>query len=295
MDAEHLLSTRQNVLRVVTYNLREGGLDGPGVETGSGEIDASRWQQQMRMLLMLRPDVVCLQEGKYYSRHDSKMAKATAKALGMKWYLAPSRSHGSHLLTLVNPNRVEVLGFKPDAAEGKFHHALARVDLRERSTGWELTVLHTHLDPFSPANRAREASWLTEYGNRDDVILAGDLNSEAPSDPEVTSWDWLPRSLHSRHRFLREDGTYGGSDRRALAAILHSGFQDPVADRGFPPARTVGYWSPQERRDFRSDYVLPGAGLARRMKGWTVVDTEATRSMSDHLPGYGDFVIPHRP
>ncbi|MFJ1838016.1 endonuclease/exonuclease/phosphatase family protein [Streptomyces sp. NPDC088175] len=293
MTTVHLLSTRQE-LRVATYNLREGGLDGTGVETGIGEIDTSRWNHQMTLLLLMKPDVLCLQEAKHFDRNNFEMAKATASALHMKWRLAPSRSHGSHLLTLVNPSRVEFLGFTPDAAEGKFHHTLARADLRELSTGWKFTVLHTHLDPFSPAHRAREATWLTEYGDRDDVILAGDLNSEAPGDPEVTSWDWLPARLHSRHRFLREDGTYGGSDRRALAAILHSGFHDPVGPGEVAP-RTVGYWSAEERRDFRSDYVLPAKGLAPRMRDWRVLDTYATREMSDHLPGYGDFALPSQP
>ncbi|MFF8618239.1 endonuclease/exonuclease/phosphatase family protein [Streptomyces sp. NPDC015350] len=282
-------------VRVVTYNLREGGLDGDGVETGTGAIDTSRWKRQMQLMRLLHPDVLCLQEAKHFDRDNFAMAKATGQRLGMEWYLAPSRSHGSHLMTLVNPSRIRVRHFTPDAAEGKFHHTLARADLVDRATGWNLTVLNTHLDPFSPAHRVREATWMTEYGERDDVILAGDLNSEAPADPAVTSWNWLPKHLHSRHRFQNPDGTYAGSDRRALAALLHAGFRDPVTHLKFPSARTVGYWSPTERRDFRSDYVLPTQGVAPRLKGFQVLDTHNTRELSDHLPVIGEFVPPHQP
>lgn len=275
--------------------MREGGLDGAGVETGVGAIDATRWEQEMKMLLTLRLDVLCLQEAKHFDRDDYKMAKATAEALGMEWHLARSKSHGSHLMTLVQPSRVAFRDFKADAAEGKFHHTLSRADLVERGTGWKFTVLHTHLDPFSPANRAqREVTWLTEHGKRDDLILVGDLNTEAPGDPEVKSWDWLPEELHSRHRFQHPDGTYGGSDRRAMAALFHAGYRDPVTHLKYKRARTVGYWSEHERRDFRSDYVLPAAGLARLTRGWTVMDTVETRRMSDHLPGYADFLLPYR-
>ncbi|WP_405710141.1 endonuclease/exonuclease/phosphatase family protein [Streptomyces sp. NBC_00046] len=295
MGSEYLSGAGRDILRVVTYNLREGGLDGDGVETGTGAIDISRWEQQIKLLLLLKPDVLCLQEGKYYDRNDFEMARRTGQALGMKWYLAPSNSHGSHLVTLVNPRRVEVRRFVPDAAEGKFHHTLARADLVDLRTGGNFTVLNTHLDPFSPANRAREVTWLTEYGARDDVILAGDLNSEVPGDPAVTSWSWLPAELHSRHRFQNPDGTYAGSDRRALSALLHAGFRDPVTHLGFPSARTVGYWSPTEQRDFRSDYVLPARGMAPQLKNLLVPDTDDIRAMSDHLPVCGDFALPHQP
>ncbi|MFE3146537.1 endonuclease/exonuclease/phosphatase family protein [Streptomyces sp. NPDC059218] len=294
MGSEPALGARGDVLRVVTYNVCEGGLDGDGVENGTGAIDISRWEQQIDLMGRLEPDVLCLQECKYYDRGGFEMAKRTGQALDMEWYLAPSSSHGSHLMTLVNPRVVEVRRFVPDAAERKLHHTLARADLVARRTGWNFTVLNTHLDPFSPANRIREASWLTEYGARDDVILAGDLNSEAPGDPAVTSWGWLPKELHSRHRFQNPDGTYAGSDRRALSALLHAGFRDPVTHLGFPPARTVGYWSPSERRDFRSDYVLPSRGLAPRLKNLLVPDTHDTRAMSDHLPVCADFALSHQ-
>ncbi|MEU2134170.1 endonuclease/exonuclease/phosphatase family protein [Streptomyces sp. NPDC018352] len=203
MGSEYVPGEGRDVIRVVTYNLRGGGLDGDGVETGTGAIDISRWEQQIKLLL--KPAVLCLQEGKYYDRNDFEMARRTGQALGMEWYLAPSDSHGSHLVTLVNPRRVEVRRFVPDAAEGKFHHTLVRADLVDQATGWNFTVLNTHLAPLSPANRAREVTWLTEYGARDDVILVGDLNSEAPGDPAVTSWSWLPEELHSRHRFQNPD------------------------------------------------------------------------------------------
>ncbi|MDK0519582.1 hypothetical protein [Streptomyces sp. ML-6] len=152
----------EGVLRVVTYNLRGGGLD----RTGLGGVDTVRWEQQIILLLLLRPDVVCLQEATHYDRDDFKMAKATGQALGMEWHLTPSNSRGS-LITLVTPRRLEVRDFVPVAVEGAPRHTLARADLTGRVTGWKLTDFNAHLDPLSPAGRARGVALLAEYGARD--------------------------------------------------------------------------------------------------------------------------------
>ncbi|MFJ2895832.1 endonuclease/exonuclease/phosphatase family protein [Streptomyces sp. NPDC087218] len=249
----------EGVLRIVTYNLCGGGLD----RRGLGAVDTMRWEQQIILLLLLRPDVVCLQEATHYDRDNFTMAEATGQALGMEWHLTPSNSRGS-LMTLVNPRRLEVGDFVPVAAEGEPRHTLARADLTDRVTGWKLTVFNAHLDPLSSADRAREIALPAEYGTRNDVLLVGNLGSEEP------------------------DGTYAGSERRALDALIHAGFRDPVRHLGVPWARTAGYWSPDEQHDLRSDYVLLGRGAGPRLKDFRVLDMPETREVSNHLPCYVD-------
>ncbi|MFF2331796.1 MULTISPECIES: endonuclease/exonuclease/phosphatase family protein [unclassified Streptomyces] len=267
-------------IRVATYNMLDGGVD-----TSS----TKRWKQQMEMLNEVAPDVLCLQEAKHFDAGLGQMAKATADALGMYWEIAPSASHGCHVMTLVRPGRVQFRDFEADVAEGTFHHTASRAALVALDTGWEFEVIATHLAPFWPAKRSEEASWLTEHGKKDNVLLVGDLNSRAPGDPEPADWDWLPAHLHSRHRVLNQDGSYGPSDRRALAALFHAGFRDPVTHAQFPWAQTVGYWSEEERDVYRSDYVLASEGMAHRLVSWAVVDTAVTRQISDHLPCYADI------
>ncbi|MFE4829899.1 endonuclease/exonuclease/phosphatase family protein [Streptomyces sp. NPDC056672] len=275
------------VLRMGTYNTLNGGRDPRRRKRRSflrvgRRYSHHRWARQMDMLRELDLDVLCLQEAKHWGWYR---LRATARALGMKGRLARSRSHGCHLVTLVRPPLVTFAQFAPDIAEGTFHHTVSRAELRVRGVDWTLRALHTHSDPFSPEDRAGEARWLTEYGGRDDTLLIGDLNSEAPSDPQPASWDWLPPHLHSRHRFQNPDGTYGDGDRRAMHALLRAGFQDP-ADLGFGRHRTAGYWDPTERYDHRSDYILPTRRMLETratLLSYETVDTELARTLADHL------------
>jgi exodeoxyribonuclease III len=279
------MTTDSVTLRVGTYNTLDGGRDGGSYR---------RWAAQMNMLKLLDLDVLCLQEAKHWDEDGSARLHATAAALDMEARLAPSASHGCHLVTLVRLPTVRFVRFLPDIAEGNFHHTVSRADLRIAGVEWELRTLHTHLDPFSPDDRASEVKWLTEDGGRDDALLIGDLNCEAPGDPSPSSWDWIPDHLHSRHRSQRADGSYGGIDRRAVHALLQAGFRDPAAVLGIDPHRTAGHWNPDELRDHRTDYVLPTRSLLTRraaLLSYTVVDTGLTRSLADHLPVVADLAL----
>ncbi|MFI1583005.1 endonuclease/exonuclease/phosphatase family protein [Embleya sp. NPDC020630] len=255
--------------RVGTYNLLDGGGD--------------RFPSQMAVLRAMDLDLVALQEVQHGTRDDHALECAIANELGMQTMLAPSASHGCHLVLAWNPARLRRVGYTADAAEGKFHHTLQRVEFVVPDTGAPLTVLHTHLDPFSGDDRESEARWLTEYaapGRR--TLLLGDLNTIGAFDPEP-DWSTLPTHLHSRHRLCCEDGTLGPTDRRAIRLLDTAGFIDPFANRR-SGRNTVGHWNEKEdgiRR--RSDHIL-GSGLTFRTAG--VIDDPAVRRLSDHLPVY---------
>ncbi|MFI1382947.1 endonuclease/exonuclease/phosphatase family protein [Embleya sp. NPDC020886] len=258
-----------SVRRVGTYNLLDGGGD--------------RFPSQMAVLRAMDLDLVALQEVQHGTRNDHALECAIANELGLQTMLAPSGSHGCHLVLAWNPAKLRRVGYTPDAAEGKFHHTLQRVEFVVPDSGAPLTVLHTHLDPFSGDDRESEARWLTEYaapGRR--TLLLGDLNTIGAFDPEP-DWSTLPAHLHSRHRLCREDGTLGLTDRRAIRLLDTAGFVDPFANVR-SGRETVGHWDEKEdgiRR--RSDHIL-GSGLAFRTAG--VIDDPAVRRLSDHLPVY---------
>lgn len=267
--AEKEEATRRSVRRVGTYNLLDGGGD--------------RFPSQMAVLRAMDLDLVALQEVRHGARDDHALECAIANELGLQTMLAPSASHGCHLVLAWNPARLRRVGYTADAAEGKFHHTLQRVEFVVPDTGVPLTVLHTHLDPFSGDDREGEARWLTEYaapGRR--TLLLGDLNTIGAFDPEP-DWSTLAAHLHSRHRLCREDGTLGLTDRRAIRLLDRAGFVDPFANRR-SGRETVGHWDEKEdgiRR--RSDHIL-GSGVTFRTAG--VIDDPAVRLLSDHLPVY---------
>ncbi|ELP65961.1 endonuclease/exonuclease/phosphatase family protein [Streptomyces turgidiscabies] len=256
-------------VRLGTYNLLNGG----------GE----RWRAQAEFLRAQNLDVLCLQEAKRWDEGGYARMLGFAELLGMQAQFAPSNSHNCHLVTLYRWPRVRCTAFHLDVAEGTFHHVVSRAHLTV--DGRELTVLNTHLAPFSGSSRSREADWLTEYGAAGRrVVLAGDLNVQGVVDEELEDWGVIPAELHSRHRSQLADGSYGGSDRLAMAKLVHAGFIDPVAALGIPVPRTAGYWSDAERWDHRSDHILLAPDLAPALTGCEVPDTEEARGLSDHLP-----------
>ncbi|GHC88321.1 endonuclease/exonuclease/phosphatase family protein [Streptomyces flavofungini] len=271
-------------LQVATYNLLNGGRDHE-----AGRFRWDRWQQQMTLMRHADVDVWCVQEGKYYDEGGEERVLASAAALGAEVRLAPSAHHGCHLLTFVRGPKVRMARFFKDVGGGTFHHAVSRADVIVKNVPGALRVLNTHLAPFDPEARAAEVKWLTEYGTRHDTLLVGDLNCEAPGDPEPDSWDWLPASHYSRHRILNPDGSYGGLDKRAMHALLAAGFVDPQVQLKLPFARSCGYADRQQLRDHRSDYILPSRHLRWPLKACHVLDDSRFRELSDHLPVIATF------
>ncbi|MFG3429479.1 endonuclease/exonuclease/phosphatase family protein [Streptomyces californicus] len=262
-------------LRVASYNLMDGG--------------TQDWPAQLELLASLEADLLGVQEAKHWERSDHARLHEAVEALGMQPLFAPSHSHGCHLVLFYRWPRVRCRGFRPDISCGRFHHTAARAQFTVDGLDERLRVLHWHGHPFSPTGRVTEAGWLTEYADPDHLtLLIGDLNTGgltgvgADREPD---WDQVPRHLHSRHRLLLPDGTYGASDRRAMSALANAGFIDPPQQLGMVPPRTAGHWGRgSEPFDRRSDYVLLSRRLAPALQDHRVVDTADSRRLSDHLP-----------
>ncbi|WP_234364968.1 endonuclease/exonuclease/phosphatase family protein [Streptomyces sp. RTd22] len=258
-----------STIRIGTYNVLDGGGD--------------RWRQQVQFLAGLHLDVLGIQEAKHWDARGCHRMFATARALGMQPLFAPSRHHGCHLVTLYRWPKVECTAFEPDVSGGEFHHTASRA--RFTAGGRAFSVVHTHLDPFSGQDRLSEVSWLTQYAAADEhTALIGDLNSIGAQDREQDDWRRIPIHLQPRHRMVRDDGSYGGTDRRAMAALMAAGFVDPPLQLQVPWGRTAGYWNDTELWDHRSDYVLLSPSLAPALRSYVVADTPTTQMLSDHLP-----------
>ncbi|WP_405438688.1 endonuclease/exonuclease/phosphatase [Streptomyces anulatus] len=260
---------RSSLLRVGSYNLMDGSGD--------------RWAGQMDLLASLDLDILGVQEAKHWERQDYARLHATAAKLGMQALFAPSKSHGCHLVIFYRWPRVSCARFQPDISGGRFHHTASRAVLKV--DGLALQVLHSHFHPFAPSARLKEAGWLTEYAAADALsLIIADLNTSGIGDPDPADWEQVAAHLHSRHRRMLADGSYGGTDRDAMHALMNAGFVDPPRHLGLTPPRTAGHWDSGENWDRRSDYVLVSPRLAPTIHDHLVVDTPITRALGDHLP-----------
>lgn len=259
-------------LRAGTYNIMNGG--------------GGRWSDQLGVVADLGLDLLGIQEAKHWDRDRFRRMFASAREWGMQPLFAPSASHGSHLVLFYRWPRLQVVEHTPDIGGG-FHHTASRTVFHVQGLDRPVIVLHTHLDPASPEHRLKEAGWLTEYTAPGVLsIVIGDLNTIGPDDDEPENWSLIPAHLHSRHRLVLPDGSYGGADRRAARALMGPAhFIDPPVQLGIPAPRTSGYWPGAEGWDHRSDYVLISPGLGPALESYRFIDNLTTQRLGDHLPG----------
>ncbi|MCA2217683.1 endonuclease/exonuclease/phosphatase family protein [Jidongwangia harbinensis] len=253
-------------LRLVTWNIKTGGVD-----RGRGD----RLGAVVEVLRGARPDLLALQELRDFDRHGGRRMRAVADALGMTAHLSRS-VFGQPVAVLARPP----LRFTRTASvRWRLHHAAAVATVS--TDAGPLTVVSTHLNPFSPYRRLREARWLAARyasGTRL-VLLAGDLNS---LDPDTDHTGTLARlaPLH-RRRHLAADG---GADTRAMAAFARAGFADLWRGDGDGRTAPTSAGGGAEFSGMRLDYVLAGPAAAGLAGGTRVVRGGAAEHASDHYP-----------
>ena len=245
----------------MTWNIKTGGVDRHGRE---------RLAAIAAVVARSRPDVLALQELRGFERR----MPVFAGAVGMVAHLARSVS-GQPVAVLVRPPRRIT---RRSAVSWRLHHAAAEVTIA--TDAGPLTVVSTHLNPFSPERRRREAVWLAaRYARRGLVIVAGDLNSLAPG--TVLAPDALPAAYRRRH--LDPDGTV---NTLAMQAFDRAGFTDLWSAAGsgagwtVPTTRGGG----QEFARTRLDYVLAGPAVAAQVRDARVIRGDETEYASDHYP-----------
>ncbi|GLY94434.1 hypothetical protein Acsp02_16900 [Actinoplanes sp. NBRC 103695] len=242
-------------MRVMTWNILVGG--------------KSRSDSILDVIRRERPDVLALQELKGWS---AARTREVAAELGMHAHLAPS-TFGQPVAVLAReePTRTRSIRWR-------LHHAAAV------ATIGDLTVVSTHLNPFSPERRRREATWLAAcfFRTRRKVLIAGDLNS---LDPVTDHAESLARvDARYRRRHLTPAGTV---DTRAIKALLDAGFVD--VGRGIGPTVPTAGLGGAEFGAFRLDYLMASPPLARLTRYVSVLRDEATDHASDHYPVVASF------
>jgi exodeoxyribonuclease-3 len=255
-------------LRLMTWNIKTGGVD-----RGRGDRRAAIAAVVNREL----PDVLAVQELRDFDRGDGRRMGEFADAVGMTAHLSGS-AFGQPVAVLVRPP-LRITGSK--AVRWRLHHAAAEATV-PTDIG-QLTVVSTHLNPFSPYRRMREARWLAaRYGSaKRPVVLAGDLNALDPGTDHADKLARLETRFRGRH--LAPDGS---PDTQALASLLNGGFTDLWEVAGEDDGNTVPTTAGggQEFGKMRLDYVLASAPVAGRVRAARVVRGDETEYASDHYP-----------
>ena len=251
-------------LRLLTWNIKTGG--------SGGRLDAI-----VALLARERPDIAALQELRDFQRHDGQRMREVAAALGMTAFLARS-AFGQPVAVLVRPPLTVT---RRSAVRWRLHHAASAVTV-PTSEG-PLTVVSTHLNPFSPYRRFREARWLAHRYRGPLTVITGDLNSLDPHTAHTERLARLPELYRRRHL-----GPDGHPDTRAIAAFAAAGFTDVWRTAGGTDGLTVpttrGGGREFSNAGMRLDYVLARPQLAARAEAARVVRGDEAEWASDHYP-----------
>jgi exodeoxyribonuclease-3 len=272
-------------MRFMTWNIKTGGGDRLGAIT--------------RVIVRAAPDVLALQELRGFDAAGARRLHHLADTVGMTPHLAPSLL-GQPVAVLVRPpGRIAATW----SARWPLHHAAAAVTVG--TDRGPLTVVSTHLNPFSPRRRLREARWLVaRYGPAPArfgrgtgwtgglaarvqrmIILAGDLNALDPWTEHRDRIARLPPRYRKRH--LRPDGT---PDTRTIAAFDAAGLTDLWRAAGSAGPAGAGLTVPTtqgggaEFSGMRLDYVLGSPPVVEVVVSAGVVRGGEAEYASDHYP-----------
>ncbi len=275
------------MLRVLTYNLLEGGRDRTMGDRTEPIVEAMR---------ELTPDVAAFIEANGFDQAERR--RVFEDATKMQAFVTPAGS-GFHVAILV-ANGLEVESHGPE--HGKFFHAAGSVviDLPGKAVkgsstvARRLTVVAAHLDPFSPEARLAEARILARHANpQERVLLMGDFNELPPEDAADPSIRQLPRRILARHVGVPVQGD-GAIDTRAHDLLRWAGFQDVYRKLN---ARKPGWtllttrFAAELRSRMRIDFIYATEKLASKATRCEVIESDATRRASDHYPIVAEFDV----
>ncbi|MGV9212105.1 endonuclease/exonuclease/phosphatase family protein [Micromonospora sp. RB23] len=259
------------MLRVMTWNIRTGGRDRDG---------GDRLDRVVQVVDRHMPDVLALQELRGFDR--AGLMATVADRVGMTPHLARS-CFGQPVAVLVRPP-YRVVDAGP--VRRPFHHAAARVVVA--TSAGPLTVLGTHLYPYSGGRRRMEVDWLVAALRRAPgplTLVTGDLNSLDPIVDHAARLAGMPSLYRRRH--LRRSGD--AVDTRAVARLLDAGLVDlwPWGNADAPEA--AGLTVPTdlggvEFAGMRLDYLFGSTAVAQRLLDCRVIRGGAVDTASDHYP-----------
>ena len=250
----------------MTWNIKTGGVD----RGGPDRLDAI-----IAVITKERPDILALQELKYFGNDHEQRLRRLAGAIEMTPHFAPS-AFGLPVAVLVRP---PLRMTERTRMQVGMHHAAAGAVVPTGAGA--LTVVSTHLNPYSGNKRLREARRIAHRNQAELLLVAGDLNSLEPGVDHTTTLARLPEQFRKRH--LRGDGSV---ETRPVAAFLSAGLRDlwPVAGDGDGLTAPTTGGGGHEFSGMRLDYVLGSAAVAAGASEMRVARGGEAEYASDHYP-----------
>ncbi len=252
-------------LRVMTYNILEGGQD--------------RLDVIASVVRAAQPDILGVTEANGWD--DVNRLHAVGDALGMRGVIGRATS-GFHVALLTRePWKIESSGaeFYP------FFHAALWAKIR-LDADRVLTAVVAHLNPFSPQGRLAEIRALCRHampGER--ALLMGDFNCMAPGDEVDPSVLELPRNILAR--FVKDGKEPIEFDRREIELAEWAGFVDVYRklNKKKPgwTLMTTRYGAALRSR-MRIDFLFATPRFAQRAVSAEVIESVESRRASDHYP-----------
>jgi exodeoxyribonuclease-3 len=250
-------------MRILSYNILDGGAD---------RIDALT-----NVISDARPDVACLVEA-----DEPAVVGKIAGRLKMDFIHAPGNKKASAILSRFPI--VETVNHAPLHKELTKSFVEATI---EDASGrqWILGVLHlhAHATEMDEAIREREIEVVLKIfeprrSSGTPHLLMGDFNANAPYqriDPD--------RCKPSTRREWAENGGY--IPRRVIQRVLDAGYVDSLRAVDPVASEALGSFSTQFPRQ-RVDFIFTFAIDPALMRAATIIQSEASRSASDHFPTF---------
>ena len=257
-------------LRVMTYNIFEGGFGGAGrrLDLVAGVIRAAR------------PDILALCE--CHGLDEPRRLADLAAAVCLRGLLAPVAS-GFHLALLTRlPHSVVAFA----AADVGGLNPVGAGCVRVAGLG-DLDIVVAHLDHRSAVARQREAEAIAAALSPERATLVlGDFNALSHRDA-LSRGDLLSLPLHHVERHVDEVGDVHCGATRALESagftdawrMLHPG--DATSDGWTVP---TGIPVPSHFGGMRIDYIFASSALAPRLLSCDVWRQPPAERASDHYP-----------
>jgi endonuclease/exonuclease/phosphatase family metal-dependent hydrolase len=257
---------------VMSWNLHNGGLD-------QAEKSDNRYWGQLAFIANLAPDIVCLQEARWWNSNGYRRLLAFEATTGLRAFLGHATS-GIHTVVAVRTTSMTPIMHDVDSRIHHVHNKLM-VTLPEHPA--PLVIVSTHLSPYDGITRLQETATLLDLAHTS-CIIAGDMHSAAPDDPP-TNYTNTPQIERLHSLMLPTDNTLNQEpvnieDRRALALLLHAGFTDTATT--LDP--TTGHDGTRPQRRQHRILVSPSMSPRLASGSYAVLDTEETRTLSYHLP-----------
>lgn len=246
------------------------------------------WEDRIELIIDTvldeSPDYLVVNEANAFvpdiSGHMALLAETTDLAYAAA---APSGQDTFHVLLFSRKPFQYVQFLTPLVRAGVF----AIVD----SVFGELTIVGTHLTPFTEDERLAEiSSILKAVESHPRTILMGDLNALSPHDTyEHLTWERMnsvQRDKFTTDRRLRFD---------TIEKIEAAGFVDTAVARGCNhlPTSPTAITHDIAHADTRLDYIFVSKSLAEAVVDYRVVRNPNTEIASDHYPVVAELKRAH--